>query len=55
MADPICDLEHQASLNTRHAKAGLALVRGGYTEDAVVAALEALVGRGVAEPAARVA
>ena len=55
MAALICDLHNRESLNTRHAEAGLALVRGGYTDEAVVAALEALVGRGIVLPSALVA
>ena len=51
MADLICDLHHQSALNARHAKAGLALVQANYTEDAIIAALERVVGLGSARPA----
>jgi glycosyltransferase involved in cell wall biosynthesis len=46
MADLICDLHHQSGLNGKHARAGLALIKAGYTEDAIQAALEAVVGAG---------
>ena len=43
LADLICDLHHQSGLNGKHARAGLALIKAAYTEDAVLAALEAAV------------
>ena len=49
MADRICELHKQSKLNSRHAKAGLALVRTVYTEAAVAAAIEAIVGPGVVQ------
>ncbi len=52
MADLICDIHHQPRLNRKHALAGLELVQANYTEDAVRAALEAVVGAGVAPTSA---
>ena len=48
MADLICDLYFQPALHRRHAEAGLALVRGQYSPDAVAAAMAVAVGSATA-------
>ncbi len=52
MADLICDIHHQPALNSKYAQAGLRLVRDLYTEDAIAAAMKAVVGVGVSRASA---
>lgn len=53
MADLICDVHYQTRLNNRLAKAGRALIESVYTEDAITAALETVVGIGTPRSSVR--